>query len=86
MANDIMIIKKNGNLEKFDPLRVKKAVISSAERVMVDLTDEALDKIVDRVLELLHTQTSHPTVEQVHSCCEIALEQINPLVAKSYRV
>ena len=85
MANDIMIIKKNGNLEKFDPLRVKKAVISSAERVMVDLTDEALDKIVDRVLELLHTQTSHPTVEQVHSCCEIALEQINPLVAKSYR-
>ena len=34
-----MVIKKNGNLEKFDPNRVKKAVIASAERVMVDLTD-----------------------------------------------
>lgn len=52
---------------------------------MVDLTDEALEKIVSRVLELLNTQTSNPTVEQLHSCCEIALEDINPLVAKSYR-
>lgn len=85
MAKDIMVIKKNGNLEKFDPNRVKKAVIASAERVMVDLTDEALEKIVSRVLELLNTQTSNPTVEQLHSCCEIALEDINPLVAKSYR-
>lgn len=85
MAKEIMVIKKNGNLEKFDPDRVKKAVIASAERVMVDLTDEALEKIVSRVLELLNTQTSNPTVEQLHSCCEIALEDINPLVAKSYR-
>lgn len=85
MAKDIMVIKKNGNLEKFDPNRVKKAVIASAERVMVDLTDEALEKIVSRVLELLNMQTSNPTVEQLHSCCEIALEDINPLVAKSYR-
>lgn len=85
MARDIMVIKKNGNLEKFDPDRVKKAVTASAERVMVELTDEALDKIVSKVVELLETQTSNPTVEQLHSCCEIALEQINPLVAKSYR-
>ena len=82
---DIMIVKRNGNLEKFDKERVKNAVRSSAERVMVDLTDEAMDKIVDKVLELLNTQTSNPTVEQVHSCCEIALENINPLVAISYR-
>lgn len=85
MTKDIMIVKRNGNLEKFDSNRVKKAVTSSAERVMVDLTDEALDNIVSKVLELLNTQTSNPTVEQVHSCCEAALETINPLVAKSYR-
>ena len=85
VRDDIMVIKKNGNLEKFDSSRVKKAVTASAERVMVDLTDEALEKIVSRILELLSTQTSNPTVEQLHSCCEIALEDINPLVAKSYR-
>ena len=85
MKKDIMIVKKNGNLEKFDAEKVKKAIISSAERVMVDLTEEALDTVVSKVLELLNTQTSNPTVEQVHSCCEAALEQVNPLVAKSYR-
>ena len=82
---DIMIVKRNGNLERFDPERVRKAAMASAERVMVDLTDDALSKVVDRVVELLSTQTSNPTVEQVHSCLEMALESINPLVAKSYR-
>ena len=81
----IMIIKQNGNLEEFDPDRIKKAVSASAERVMVDLTDKAMDKIVKLVRELLETQTTNPTVDQVHSCCEAALERINPLVAKSYR-
>ncbi len=85
MKKDIMIVKKNGNLENFDPDKVKNAIISSAERVMVDLTEEALDTVVSKVLDLLNTQTSNPTVEQVHSCCEAALEQVNPLVAKSYR-
>lgn len=88
MKNDdkeIMIVKRNGNLEKFDPSRVKKAVCASAERVMVELTEQALDEIVTRVRTLLNTQISNPTVEQVHSCCEVALEQVNPLVAKSYR-
>ena len=82
---EIMIVKRNGNLEKFDAARVKKAVCASAERVMVELTDKALSEIVTRVRALLNTQTSNPTVEQVHSCCEVALEQVNPLVAKSYR-
>ena len=81
----IMIIKKNGNLEEFDESRIKKAVTSSAERVMVNLTDKAMDKVVEIVRELLLTQTTNPTVDQVHSCCEAALEQVNPLVAKSYR-
>ena len=51
----IMIIKRNGNLEEFDPERVKAACSSSAERVMVDLTDAALDKIVKLVRELGNT-------------------------------
>lgn len=82
---DIYVVKTNGNLEKFDPLKIKKAITTSAERVMVDLTEEAKDKVVERVLELLSTQTSNPSVEQVHNCTEAALEMVNPLVAKSYR-
>lgn len=82
---DIKIIKKNGNLENFDPDRIRKAVTTSAERVMVDLTDEAVDKIIDIVKNMINTQTTNPTVDQVHSFVESALDQVNPLVARSYR-
>ena len=82
---DIKIIKKNGNLERFDPDRIRKAVTTSAERVMVDLTDEAVDKIIDIVKNMINTQTTNPTVDQVHSFVESALDQVNPLVARSYR-
>ena len=81
----IRIVKRNGYLEDFDPVRIENAVISSAERVMIDLTKEAVSEIISIVKRLLETQTSNPTVEQVHSCVEAALEQVNPLVAKSYR-
>ncbi len=84
-TKEIMIVKRNGNLEKFDPDRIKKAVNASAERVMVELTEQALKEVVEIVRRQLKTQTTNPTVEQVHSCCEMALEQVNPLVAKSYR-
>ena len=85
MKKELKIVKRNGYIEDFDPIRIKDAVISSAERVMVNLTDEALDEVVSIVRKLLCTQTTNPTVEQVHSCVEAALEQVNPLVAKSYR-
>ncbi len=82
---EIYVVKRNGNLEKFDPIRIKKAITTSAERVMVELTEEAKDEVVSKVLDLLSTQTSNPSVDQVHSCTESALEMVNPLVAKSYR-
>ena len=82
---DIMIVKRNGNLEKLDLEKVKEDVKSSAERVMVDLTDDALNMIVDRLVTLLNTQTSNATIEQVQSLLGEATESINPLVAKSYR-
>ena len=85
MKKDIMIVKRNGNLEKLDLDKVKEEVINSAERVMVDLTDEAMEEIINKLVELLSTQTSNPTVEQLHSLLEVALEDVNPLVAKSYR-
>ena len=82
---DIKIVKKNGNLEYFNSNKIKDAINSSAERVMINLTDEAINEVIDIVRKLLKTQTTDPTIEQVHSCVEAALEQVNPLVAKSYR-
>ena len=82
---EIKIVKRNGNLEKFDADRIRKAVKTSAERVMVNLTDEAVEKIVLIVKDMINTQTTNPSVEQVYSFVEASLEQINPIVARSYR-
>ncbi len=82
---DIKIVKKNGNLECFNSDKIKDAINSSADRVMIDLTDEAIDEVINIIRRLLKTQTTNPSIEQVHSCVEAALEQVNPLVAKSYR-
>ena len=86
MEKDVIrIVKRNGYIEDFNPAKIREAVITSADRVMVSLTDEALDEVISIVRKLLKTQTTNPTIDQVHSCVEAALEQVNPLVAKSYR-
>ena len=85
IAEKIKIIKRNGNQQDFDAEKIKIAIRKSAERVMVELTPEAEDEVVSIVLEFLETQTTNPEVQQIHNCVEAALEQVNPLVAKSYR-
>ncbi|MDD3341666.1 MAG: anaerobic ribonucleoside-triphosphate reductase [Bacilli bacterium] len=82
---DLKIIKRNGNKQDFNPEKIKIAIGKSAERVMVTLTEEAEQEVVDIVLSLLETQTSDLDIQQIHNCVEAALEQVNPLVAKSYR-
>ena len=79
----INIIKKNGTKQPFDGEKIRSAIEKSAERVMVDLTDEAKDEVVNIVIDLLKNQTSDAEVSQIHNCVEAALEQVNPLVAKS---
>ncbi len=81
----IKIIKRNGNRQDFDGNKIKIAIRKSAERVMVHLTEEAEQEVVDFVLEFLETQTTDPEIQQIHNCVEAALEKVNPLVAKSYR-
>ena len=81
----IKIIKRNGNKENFDPEKIKIAIRKSAERVMIKLTPEAEDEVVKIVLEYVETGIGDLDVSQIHNCVESALEQVNPLVAKSYR-
>lgn len=85
VAEKIKIIKRNGNQQDFDEEKIKIAIRKSAERVMVELTKDAENEVVSIVLAFLETQTTNPEVQQIHNCVEAALEQVNPLVAKSYR-
>ena len=41
------VIKKDGTHECYDFMKIKNAVTKSAKRVMIDLDDEAFDRLKD---------------------------------------
>lgn len=84
--NKVVVIKKNGTKEKFNPQKIIKAVSSSAERAMVTLTDDELNHIVNYIIqEIDRKNITEVPIKMMHSCVEHALDSINESVAKQYR-
>lgn len=82
----IYIIKKDGSKEPFQVQKVVNAVGKSAERVMVTLTPEEKGQICALVVEKVEEeQETEIPIAKMHRVVEYALEQINPVVGKSYR-
>ena len=81
----IKIIKKNGELQKFDGDKIKKAIRKSAERVCVQLTDKEENKVVNIVKKQLQYNEVPISVNTIHNMVECALDNVNSNVAKSYR-
>lgn len=80
------VIKKDGTHDPFNPDKIKVAVSKSAQRVMVDLSEEEKTKIADYVKEVLDlTGNEAVSIDDMHNLVENALEEFNPKVAKSYR-
>lgn len=83
--DSVKILKKNGELQKFDGEKIKKAIRKSAERVCIPLTSKDEEKIVDKVRRQLQYNETPVPVSTIHNMVECALDSINPSVAKSYR-
>lgn len=81
----VNIIKKNGELQKFNGEKIKRAIRKSANRVCVTLTDREEKQVVDSVKKQLQYQVQDIAVETIHNMVEVALDKINSDVAKSYR-
>lgn len=82
----IVVLKKDGTKEEFNPDKIKVAVTKSAQRVMIELTESQKQEIADdveRTLESLGYE--EVTVDTMHNLAESALEAFNPSIAKSYR-
>ena len=80
------VIKKDGTHEGYDFMKIKNAVTKSAKRVMIDLDDEAFDRLKDIVelrLSLLNTELI--PIADMHNVVEESLEQFDPRIAKSYK-
>lgn len=80
------IIKKDGTKERFNVYKVVAAVSKSAQRVLVEFTQEDIDFICNFVETTAKSMgKSEITIPEMHNIVEGALERINPAVAKSYR-
>ena len=85
-AKPVKMIKKDGTHEEFNVQKVVDAVGKSAYRALTKFSEEEkafiCQKVVDRVNELDADEIPIPIM---HNIVESALEEVKPIVAKSYR-
>ena len=80
------VIKKDNTREDFNVKKVIIAVNKSAYRAMSKFTEAELDFICTFVEAKAHSlQKEGIHISEMHNIVESALEQTNPMVAKSYR-
>ena len=84
------IMKKDGSHESFNEEKIIKAVKKSAERVMIQLTENQLALICKNVKDLCTTyrienETDYVPVSEVHKMVEKSLSKVDQDVAESYR-
>ena len=84
-AKPVKMIKKDGTHEEFNVQKVVDAVGKSAYRALTKFSEEEkafiCQKVVDRVNELDADEIPIPIM---HNIVESALEEVKPIVAKSY--
>ena len=82
----VYVVKKDGSKEAFNVQKVINAVAKSAYRALTKFTEEEERHIcryvIDKVNELDVNEIPIPVM---HNIVESALEQVKPVVAKSYR-
>lgn len=84
--HETWVIKKDGSREAFHVQKVIDAVGKSAYRALTKFTDEEkrhiCQHVIDKVEEL---GTREVPIPVMHNIVESALEEVKPIVAKSYR-
>ena len=82
----IKVIKKDGSMEEFNVQKVIDAVGKSAYRALTKFTEEEKRKICLYVVEKVNNLDSDEIpIPIMHNIVESALENVKPIVAKSYR-
>ena len=82
----VKVIKKDGSSEEFNVSKVISAVGQSAYRALTKFSDEEKKQICQYVIEKVdELESDEVPIPIMHNIVESALEQVKPLVAKSYR-
>lgn len=82
----VKVIKKDGSKERFNVQKVVNAVGKSAYRALTKFTEEEKRHICQYVVEKVdELEEDEIPIPVMHNIVESALEQVKPIVAKSYR-
>ena len=80
------VIKKDGSLEAFHVQKVIDAIGKSAYRALTKFTPEEKEQICECVITHIDAlESTQVPISVMHNIVENALEQVRPIVAKSYR-
>ena len=83
---DVKVIKKDGSLESFNVQKVIDAVGKSAYRALTKFTEDEKKHICQYVVNKVdELETDEIPIPIMHNIVESALEDVKPIVAKSYR-
>lgn len=83
---DVKVIKKDGSLERFNVQKVIDAVGKSAYRALTKFTEDEKKHICQYVVNKVdELETDEIPIPIMHNIVESALENVKPIVAKSYR-
>ena len=82
----VYVIKKDGSKELFNVQKVISAVGKSAYRALTKFSEEEKRHICQYVVEKVdELESAEVPIPIMHNIVESALEQVKPIVAKSYR-
>ena len=82
----VKVVKKDNCLEDFNVQKVVNAVGKSAYRALTEFTEDEKKKICEYVIEKVdEIGVDKIPIPIMHNIVESALEQVKPIVAKSYR-
>jgi ribonucleoside-triphosphate reductase len=82
----MQIIKKDQTLEGFNEQKIINAVQKSARRMMIELSPSEYSQICNNVwAQIEELDDELIDISELHNIVEAALEDFNPVIAKSYR-
>lgn len=85
-TKNLVVIKKDGTVEPFKTEKIINAITKSANRVMVKISQEEFDEIVNKILDMIEDyEMTEIHINDMHKFVETALDELNQQVAKSYR-
>lgn len=84
--NSVKVVKKDGSTEDFNVQKVINAIGKSAYRALTKFTEEEKRHICQHVVDKVDgLDSTEIPISIMHNIVESALEEVKPVVAKSYR-